>query len=423
MMAPLPIISSTRTTDLSEKHTIDPRWVDDSPEQIAHDVAAVTQIQAIPTLLDVLCKITGMRFAAVARVTDLTWTVCAVRDEIDFGLIPGGQLEVNSTLCIEVKKSQQLIAIDHASLDPRYCNHPTPKRYKIESYVSVPIVFKNGRYFGNLCAIDPAPAKVADDKIIGMFTSFAALIAFQLETELQQETVQNALRDERAAAELREQFIAVLGHDLRNPLQAVSASGELLERRLTEPTLINVAARIRTNVKRMMALIDDLADFTRARLGGGIGVRVDEPVDCTAGLEAVVRELQDGQPERKIISTIDVTKKVCCDLGRIQQVASNLLANALTHGAPDSPVKFKASADDQHLVLDVWNAGNPISPDSIDRIFEPFWRNSTAAHREGLGLGLHICSQIVRAHGGKLSVTSSEEGGTRFTARLPRQPL
>lgn len=395
----------------------------DSPEEIAHDIAAVGQIQAVPTILEVLCKITGMRFAAVARVTDKTWTACAVKDDIQFGLVPGGQLEVSSTLCIEARAAREPIVIDHASQDLKYRNHHTPRIYHIESYVSVPIILKDGRYFGNLCAIDPAPAKVSETKIVDMFTSFAALIALQLEAELHKETIEDALRDERQTAELRDQFIAILGHDLRNPLQAIYATGALLEKKIDDPALISLAARIRTNVKRMTGLIDDVLDFARGRLGGGIGLRLDDSADCNACLEAVVKELQDGQPTRQILSNISVTKSIRCDMGRVQQVASNLIGNALAHGAPDSPVKVSATNDDRDFVLTVWNAGAPIPPESIAKIFEPFWRNSTSGQREGLGLGLHICSQIVNAHHGKLAVTSTAEGGTEFTARLPLQSL
>jgi signal transduction histidine kinase len=391
----------------------------DSAEEIAREVAAVNRLQAVPTLLEVLCEFTGMRFAAVARVSELTWTACAVKDEIGFGLKPGGQLDLETTLCVESKRSHAPIVIEQASTDPRYCNHPTAKRYKIESYVSVPIVLANGRYFGNLCAIDPAPAKVADPKILSMFTRFAALIAMQLDSEMARQQDQSALRGAHADNELREQFIAILGHDLRNPLQAVYSAGVLLEKKITDPALKGVAARIKVSVKRMSSLINDVLDFARGRLGEGIGVRVAEVEDIDAGLNAVVREFQDGQPERQILANISVTRKVRCDLGRVQQVASNLIGNALKHGAPEGPVKVSAQAEESDLVLNVWNAGEPIPPENIDKICEPFWRHSPTGNREGLGLGLYICSEIVRAHGGTLSVTSSKESGTSFTARLP----
>jgi signal transduction histidine kinase len=391
----------------------------ESTEEIARDIAAVNKLQAVPTLLEVLCETTGMGFAAVARVSDSTWTACAVKDDIGFGLKAGGQLDLETTLCIESKRSNAPIVIEQASTDPRYCNHHTPRLYKIESYVSVPIVLSNGRYFGNLCAIDPAPAKVADAKILSMFTRFAALIAMQLDSEVARQQDQSALRGANADNELREQFIAILGHDLRNPLQAVYSAGALLEKKITDPALKGVAARIRVSVKRMSSLINDVLDFARGRLGEGMGVRVAEVEDIDAGLNAVVREFQDGQPERQILANISVTRKVRCDLGRVQQVASNLIGNALKHGAPEGPVKVSAQAEEPYLVINVWNAGEPIPPENIDKICEPFWRRSSTGNREGLGLGLYICSQIVRAHGGTLSVTSSQESGTSFTARLP----
>jgi signal transduction histidine kinase len=391
----------------------------DTAAEIAKDIAAVSKLQAVPTLLEVLCETTGMRFAAVARVTESTWTACAVKDDISFGLAPGGQLDLETTLCIESKRSNAPIVIERASTDSRYCNHHTPKLYNIESYVSVPIVLADGRYFGNLCAIDPLPAKVADPKIISMFTRFAALIAMQLDSEMSREEDQSQLRDAQAGNELREQFIAILGHDLRNPLQAVYSAGALLEKKVTDPALKGVAARIRVSVRRMTSLINDVLDFARARHGEGMGVRIAEVEDIDAGLNAVVREFQDGQPGRRIIANIGVTRKVRCDLGRVQQVASNLIGNALKHGAPEGLVKITAQAEDSDLVLNVWNGGEPIPPENIDKICEPFWRESLSGNREGLGLGLYICSQIVRAHGGTLSVTSSQESGTSFTARLP----
>ncbi len=393
--------------------------MDDSPEDIAKALDAIGRIEAVPTLLAVLSETTGMRFSVVARVTDTTWTACAVQDDMDFGVKRGGQLAVNTTLCSESRASSVPIVIEHASLDPLYQAHPAVKLYAIESYVSAPIILSNGRYFGNLCAIDPSPAKVKEPRILSMFTRFAALIASQLETQLRQEQERAALLDERAVGELREQFIAILGHDLRNPLQAVYGSCDLLERKITDPPLLAIASRIKINVRRMSALIDDVLDFARGRLGGGLDVELTEVENVNSGLMTVVQEVMDARPDCKIISNIDVSRPVRCDLGRLQQVASNLLTNASTHGLPHSAIKITAGADGDDLVLAVWNAGEPIPSESIDKIFQPFWRHSVSANRNGLGLGLHICSQIVRAHKGSISVTSSQQDGTRFTARLP----
>ncbi len=390
----------------------------DTAQDVARAVVAIGRIDAVPTLLEVLCEITGMRFAVVARVTDKIWTACAVKDEMHLGITPGCQLSISKTLWVEADVLRAPIVIEHMSADPRHRNHPVLKLYQIESCVSVPIILANGRYFGNLCALDRDPSKV-EPRVLSMFKHFAALIGSNLDRQLLQEQEHRALLDERAAGELREQFIAILGHDLRNPLHAVFASGDLLERKLTDPALLSIASRIKTNARRMSSLIDDVLDFARGRLGGGIGVELTDIENINTGLTTVIQELQDAQPDCKILSSISVNRSVRCDLGRLQQVASNLLGNALTHGLPNSPVKISASADEHDLVLEVWNAGEPIPPESLGKIFEPFWRHSGSESRNGLGLGLHICSQIVRAHQGRISVVSTRDGGTQFTARLP----
>lgn len=399
--------------------------MDDSKESIDRDIAVVGQISAVPSMLRIICENTGMGFAAVARVTDGTWTACAVQDNIQFGLLPGGQLDVHTTLCKESRAARRPVVIDHASQDETYKNHHTPRLYGIESYVSVPIVLPGGDYFGNLCAIDPRPASVSDDRTLGMFTSFAALIAQQLESEEQirvkenlRRVAESALCDERATAELREQFIAVLGHDLRNPLAAVNATAELLSRR-TEADIVHIGRRLRASSARMSGLIDDVLDFARGRLGAGIAIDMSEAPGLASALRDVVSESREAHPERVLIDHIDIAQTVRCDLGRVQQLLSNLIGNAITYGAIAEPVRVDACVDGTALVVAVANGGAPISPANLDKIFEPFWRPSTSTLGGGLGLGLHICSQIVKAHGGTLQVTSSAEAGTRFVARFP----
>jgi hypothetical protein len=392
----------------------------DTTAEIARDIEAIGRIEALPTLLKMLLDATGLGFAAVARVSENNWTACAVQDGIQFGLKAGSELDVKTTFCIESRAARAPIVIDQASSDPRYCDHEAAKLYCIESYVCVPIILEDGHYFGNLFALDPRPAQVSKPNIVSMFGHVARLIAIQLQGEAKRQEAHTTLLNERATSELREQFIAILGHDLRNPLQAIIASGEILERRIIDPPLLAMASRIRTNARRMSALIDDVLDFARGRLGGGIAVQVQHADNLDARFTSVVRELQDGRPDREILSNISVERTVRCDVRRLQQLASNLLGNALMHGEEHTPVKFTALADPDELVVEVWNAGNPIPPDSMEQIFSPFWRHSTSANREGLGLGLHICSQIVHAHHGRLTVTSSKEAGTLFTARIPR---
>ena len=145
------------------------------------DIAAVQGIAAVPRILEVVCRSTGMGFAAVARVTEQRWICCAVRDEIAFGLTPGGELEVETTICHEIRQSGEAVIIDSVADDMAFCGHHTPAQYGFQSYISMPIVLADGSFFGTLCAIDPRPARLNTPHTIGMFKLFAELIATHLD--------------------------------------------------------------------------------------------------------------------------------------------------------------------------------------------------------------------------------------------------
>jgi signal transduction histidine kinase len=357
-----------------------------------------------------------MGFAAVARVTEDRWLACAVRDEIAFGLQPGGELRVETTICDEVRDSGQLVVIDHAAEDEAFCNHPTPKMYGFQSYISVPIIRPDGRFFGTLCAIDPRPARLKTPETIGMFRLFADLIAFHLDAQERLKLSETALLDERQTAQLREQFIAVMGHDLRNPLNAIRGGAELLLMMPLEEKAPRVVTLIQRSAARMAGLIDNVMDFARGRLGGGLSLTrvVDPHLETT--LEQVIAEARAAWPDRDIRSELALSRPVACDGARIAQLLSNLLANALTHGDAAGPVWVRARSDDEGFELSVANLGEPIAPETADRLFQPFSRASAEPGQQGLGLGLYIASEIARAHEGTLEVSSSPEE-TRFTFR------
>ncbi|MCU1327155.1 MAG: histidine kinase [Bryobacterales bacterium] len=192
-------------------------------QDFEHDIESITKIPAVPTILEVVCRTTGMRFAAVARVTEARWIACAVLDEIDFGLKPGGELQIETTICHEIRDSRTPVVIDHVDEDEHWCKHPTPGMYGFKSYISVPIVLADDSFFGTLCAIDPLPARVNNAETVGMLRLFAELISKHIDAGRKLAEVESALEKEREMAELREQFMAVLGHDLRSPMRAVSS--------------------------------------------------------------------------------------------------------------------------------------------------------------------------------------------------------
>src|SRR6185437_11538065 len=162
------------------------------------DIAAVQGIAAVPRILEVVCRSTGMGFAAVARVTEQRWICCAVRDEIAFGLTPGGELEVETTICHEIRQSGEAVIIDSVADDMAFCDHHTPAQYGFQSYISMPIVLADGSFFGTLCAIDPRPAHLNTPETTGMFRLFADLIAKHLDAGRQLAITESALRKERA---------------------------------------------------------------------------------------------------------------------------------------------------------------------------------------------------------------------------------
>lgn len=385
---------------------------------LADAVAAVGRIEAVPTILNVLCRTTGMGFAAVARVTEDRWIACSVRDEIAFGLVPGGELKVETTICHDIRQSLQPVVIDNVAGDHLYCGHPTPALYGFQSYISMPIILPDGRFFGTLCAIDPRPARLKAPETIGMFKLFAELIGFHLGALEQVAASEVRLSDEQKTSELREQFIAVLGHDLRNPLTAIVIGAEMLEKTPLNEKASRMVRVIRSSAKRMSGLIDDVMDFARGRLGAGLTLDLAETAPLEPVLAQVIAELQAGFPERTIEAAIALDAPVVCDHRRVAQLLSNLLGNALAYGAPAEPVLVKAASDPAVFELSVSNAGNAIPAAVMERMFQPFVRGSVQPRQQGLGLGLFIASEIARAHGGTLTAVSSAEE-TRFAFRMP----
>jgi GAF domain-containing protein len=194
------------------------------PHDFQNDLDAIAAIPAVKTVLEVVCRTTDMGFAAIARVTDRRWVCCAVRDEIGFGIQPGGELKVETTLCDQIRANGELVVIDDVAGDAQYCGHHTPAMYGFQSYISVPIIMPDRSFFGTLCAIDPTPRNLNNTNVLGMFALFADLIALHLDL------YQKLIASEEENARLKERFRAGLGHDMRNTLAAMDAGTRLLQK-------------------------------------------------------------------------------------------------------------------------------------------------------------------------------------------------
>jgi signal transduction histidine kinase len=223
----------------------------------------------------------------------------------------------------------------------------------------------------------------------------------------------------------RRMFLAILAHDLRNPLHTISVSAHLASHISSlPPDSTDALKMIEKSVQAISMLINDLSDFASMGLGSAMPIAPAE-VNFDALCREVIGEIRAANPAHEIELDARGDLTATADAARLRQVIANLVGNAIQHGSPDHQVTLTLTGGQTELVLSVHNHGQPIKPEQIATIFDPLVRGeiSDQQRRPGsLGLGLHIVREIVTAHGGTVGLTSSEPDGTRFTVRLPRLP-
>lgn len=233
-------------------------------------------------------------------------------------------------------------------------------------------------------------------------------------------------REARARAEandaFKEMFLGILGHDLRNPLSTILTTARLMAMRgELGPDSAKRINRIVVSGVRMQRMIEQLLDVTRARLTDGIPVDRADEHDLVAIVAKIADELRGAHPGRRIELSAGGPCLAHLDPDRIEQVVSNLLGNAVTHGDPERPITASVATRGEMVSVRVHNHGRPIEAANIPMLFDP-WRRGETEGRDGLGLGLYIAERIISAHGGTIEVESSEIGGTRFEVIFPRSP-
>jgi signal transduction histidine kinase len=224
------------------------------------------------------------------------------------------------------------------------------------------------------------------------------------------------------ALRLHELFVAILGHDLRNPLGALLAGTELLTHQLSDDRHQRTLSRMALAGRRMTVMIEQLLDLTRARLGDGVGfVRSHKPLDVRELIQRTLDELRASHGSRDIAFDAAGDCASSGDPERLLQLFSNVIANALAHGEAGTAIAVRAAGSSHGIVVEVENRG-VIPPERLATLFEPFGREPRHAARSssGLGLGLFISRQIALAHGGDIEVVSTPATGTCVTIRLPR---
>ncbi len=228
--------------------------------------------------------------------------------------------------------------------------------------------------------------------------------------------------EQRQAEEFQRQVLGIVGHDLRSPLLAITASASILQHRQLDDREARAVARILHAASRMEGIIGALADYTQVRIGHGIPLRV-VAADLADTCRFVVEEAEAGHSGRIVTCRIEGDLRGEWDAARLGEVLANLVTNALKYGAEGAPVRVECRGEGESVVVAVHNAGPPIAPDFLPQLFQPFRRSAEAkkSGKKGLGLGLFIAREIALAHGGTLEARSNAVEGTVFTLRLPRK--
>lgn len=391
-------------------------------ENIANpaDVELVSSIAAVPSILEVVSKTTGMRFAAVARVTKDRWMACSVLDRIDFGLRPGGELKVETTICHEIRQSGQLVVIEHAAKEPHWCNHATPVKYGFQSYISVPIILADGSFFGTLCAIDPLPARINNAETIGMFRLFAELIATHLEAAKKLALTEENLQASERSNEALQRFALVAAHDLREPLRQVSIFTSLLARKHKEADAESKEYfnHVQAGTARMTRLLDGLLAYSQIDAMHSTPSQIANLEDSLSeALEGLALAIQ----ESAAVVTHDSLPEVHGDQSQLAQLLQNLISNALKYRSKEPPrIHISSLRDAQGWIISVADNGMGIAPQYRTKVFGVFTRLH-GREIDGAGLGLAFCSKIIELHGGRIWVEGNHcaASGSIFRFSLP----
>jgi signal transduction histidine kinase len=400
-----------------------------TPESIKEDVKKIERISVVPGLLNVICRTTGMRFAAVARVTETKWVTCSVQDEISFGLTPGDELVLETTICNEIRQHFQPVIIDHVAEDPLFKDHHTPLQYGFQSYISIPIIRKDGTFFGTLCAIDPSPNKLDTPEVRDMFTLFADLISFHLNAieENTDKLLEKNKELEKMNKELQS-FSYIASHDLQEPLRKIQTFADRILEKEHE-TLSGEGReyfrRMQNAAKRMQALIDDLLTYSRTS--------TDEKLFKHTDLNEIIQQVKEDLKEEIASKHAVIEAKNLPALSiipfQIRQMMQNLISNSLKFSFPDKAPHISITGEETdgthsgEKLYRILLKDNGIGFEDMyrEKIFEVFQRLHGKMEYSGTGIGLAIVRKIVENHNGKISAESTFGEGAVFEILLPAE--
>lgn len=402
------------------------------------DIESIKQIPIVPTMLEVICRSTGMGFAAIARVTQERWIACSVRDEILFGLEEGGELKIETTICNDIREIREAVIIDEVDKSEIYCNHHTPALYGFQSYISVPIILKTGEFFGTLCAIDPRPALLNNAKTIGMFNLFAELISFHLQSINLIERSNNAVLDLNRqltdSIDENRQYQFISNHNLQEPLRKIRVfSGMLVNATENKDVgkVKEIALKINSNAQRFSMMIKDLSDFSELNYKD-ISFEI---VDLNTILADVCKQLNAELTAKNAEINIGKLPSIYAIPSQMEQLFYHLLNNAIRFSkhsispviqissfeksTPQISSKVQLGVDPRFVEIRLQDNGIGIEQSQLENIFNIFSRLPYDHVVEGRGTGLAYCRKIIRNHNGNITAQSEPGVGTTFSIKLP----
>lgn len=430
-------------------------------DNFKQDIINIENISIVPNLLNVICQTTGMGFAAIARVTEDRWITCSVQDNVLFGLKPGDELKIKTTICDEIRQNPKPVIIDNVSEDKDYHDHHTPAMYKLQSYISVPIIRQDGSFFGTLCAIDPKPNSLKEFKVREMFNLFAELISFhlsaieqtlaskkvleekthllektqvekneaeRLNSDFKKKLIEKNLSLEKMNSEL-EAFNYISSHDLQEPLRKIQLFTDTIEREevdnLSEKGK-TAFHKIKTSAYRMQNLINDLLIYSKTKFDD----RKFEVKDLNNIARDVIEDLSDEFENKNVVFDIQELGKLSVIEFQFRQLLYNLISNSLKFASPDRNLIITISAEITNGQLDklspftkyykITISDNGIGFDQLynERIFGLF----QALHTKPLkstGIGLTIVKRIVENHNGFIKAEGVLNQGAKFDIFIP----
>lgn len=430
-------------------------------DHFKQDIINIENIKIVPTLLNVICQTTGMGFAAIARVTEDRWITCSVHDNVLFGLKPGDELILKTTICNEIRQNPKAVIIDNVSEDPDYHDHHTPAMYNLQSYISVPIIRQDGTFFGTLCAIDPKPNSLKEFKISEMFNLFADLISFHI-SAIEQETksktilleknnllektevekqkaekqklnaekklIEKNISLEKMNSEL-EAFNYISSHDLQEPLRKIQLFTDTIERE--EANNLSEKGRaafhkIKNSAFRMQNLINDLLIYSKTKFDD----RKFEIKDLNEIAKDVIEDLSDEYENKNVVFDILPLGKLSVIEFQFRQILYNLINNSLKFASPERNLIIKVSAEITNGELEKLSpltkyykltiSDNGIGFDQLynKKIFGLFQALHTKPSKS-TGIGLTIVKRIVENHNGFIRAEGVLNQGAKFEIFIP----